>query len=182
MSSPSFDSLAETQHGQVSGAGMTTCSRGRCSGNGFRVGRLRSKDLTAGRFACSAASSSSLASASAFALELQSIELPRRALGASSVNRPPQLFDLKIKMRARPCASSATGRDGARLAVPALSAHRFQSSRLYCGIYFVESISIQFGGLVRQRSREISNGFRPRCDVRSAIVRDVPARIPVAGT
>ena len=29
MSSPSFDSLAEPQHRQVSGAGMTTRSRGR---------------------------------------------------------------------------------------------------------------------------------------------------------
>lgn len=31
-SSPSFASLAEPQHGQVDGAAMTTCSRGRCSG------------------------------------------------------------------------------------------------------------------------------------------------------
>ena len=45
VSSRSFDSLAEPQHGQVSGAGMTTRSRDRCSGNGFRLGGLRSKDL-----------------------------------------------------------------------------------------------------------------------------------------
>lgn len=31
-SSPSFDSLAEPQQGQLSGAAITTCSRGRCSG------------------------------------------------------------------------------------------------------------------------------------------------------
>ena len=45
-SSPSFDSLAEPQHGQLAGAAITTRSRGRCSGNGFRTGRRRSNDLT----------------------------------------------------------------------------------------------------------------------------------------
>ena len=32
-------------------------------------------------------------------LKLQLVEQPRRALGARSVNRAPQLFDLKIEMR-----------------------------------------------------------------------------------
>ncbi|TCU02291.1 hypothetical protein EV132_1622 [Rhizobium sullae] len=46
MSSPSFDSLPEPQQGQLAGAAITTRSRGRCSGNGLRDGRLRSKALT----------------------------------------------------------------------------------------------------------------------------------------
>jgi hypothetical protein len=41
MSSPSFDSFAEPQQGQDAGAGITTRSRGRCSGKGLRDGRLR---------------------------------------------------------------------------------------------------------------------------------------------
>ena len=52
MSSPSFDSLAEPQQGQFVGAAMTTRSRGRCSGNGFRDGRLRSKALTVEALGC----------------------------------------------------------------------------------------------------------------------------------
>lgn len=39
--SPSLHSLSEPQHGQVAGAGTTTRSRGRCSGKGWRDGRLR---------------------------------------------------------------------------------------------------------------------------------------------
>ena len=64
-SSPSFDSFFEPQHGQLSGAGLTTRSRGGCAGNGFRAGRLGSKDLTTvERVERSAASSSSVAEAS----------------------------------------------------------------------------------------------------------------------
>jgi len=65
-SSPSFDSFAEPQQGQFSGAAITTRSRGRCSGNGLREGRLRSNDLTVSvrAAAFSAASSSSVAAAS----------------------------------------------------------------------------------------------------------------------
>src|SRR4051812_43014292 len=44
-SSPSFDSLADPQQGQVCGAAMTTRSRD-------RYGRLRSNDLTASVDAC----------------------------------------------------------------------------------------------------------------------------------
>ena len=32
-------------------------------------------------------------------LKLQLVEQPRRALGARSVNRAPQIFDLEIEMR-----------------------------------------------------------------------------------
>src|SRR5437899_11803522 len=46
MSSPSFDSFEEPQQGQLPGSATTTRSRGRCSGNGLRDGRLRWKDLT----------------------------------------------------------------------------------------------------------------------------------------
>jgi len=52
MSSPSFDSFADPQQGQLSGAAMTMRSRGRCSGNGLREGRLRSNDLTVRAAAC----------------------------------------------------------------------------------------------------------------------------------
>jgi hypothetical protein len=45
-SSPSFDSFVEPQQGQLSGAAITTRSRGRCPGKGFRAGRLRSKEWT----------------------------------------------------------------------------------------------------------------------------------------
>ena len=45
-SSPSFDSLAAPQHGQLSGTAITTHSRGRCAESDFRLGRFRSKDLT----------------------------------------------------------------------------------------------------------------------------------------
>src|ERR1700746_2036717 len=44
MSSPNFVSFLDPQHGQVSGAVITTRSRGRCSENGLREGRLRLKD------------------------------------------------------------------------------------------------------------------------------------------
>jgi hypothetical protein len=44
MSSPSFDSRCEPQQGQQAGAGITTRSRGRWSGNGLRDGRLRWND------------------------------------------------------------------------------------------------------------------------------------------
>ena len=65
-SSPSFESFVDPQHGQFVGAAITTRSRGKCSGNGFRAGRLRSKDLTKVEGAeRSAANSSSVASASA---------------------------------------------------------------------------------------------------------------------
>ena len=66
MSSPSFDSFVEPQQGQLSGAAMTTRSRGRCSGNGLRDGRLRWNDCTVcvRAAAFSAASSSSVAAAS----------------------------------------------------------------------------------------------------------------------
>jgi hypothetical protein len=41
-----LDKRVEPQQGQLSGAAMTTRSRGKCAGKGLRAGRLRSKDLT----------------------------------------------------------------------------------------------------------------------------------------
>ena len=66
ISSPNFDSLCEPQQGQFSGAVMTMRSRGKCPGNGFFDGRLRSNELTVcvRAAARSAASSSSVADAS----------------------------------------------------------------------------------------------------------------------
>src|ERR1700677_1520980 len=46
ISSPSFDSFDDRPQGQLSGAAITTRSRGKWSGNGLRDGRLRLKDLT----------------------------------------------------------------------------------------------------------------------------------------
>jgi hypothetical protein len=67
-SSPSFDSFVEPQQGQLCGAVITIRSRGRCSGNGFRAGRLRSKVLTTvDDEERSASNSSSVAFASASA-------------------------------------------------------------------------------------------------------------------
>jgi hypothetical protein len=66
ISSPSFESFVDPQHGQLSGAAITTRSRGRWSGNGLRAGRLRWNDFTVCVLAAafSAASSSSVAVAS----------------------------------------------------------------------------------------------------------------------
>ena len=50
-------------------------------------------------------------------LKLQLVEQPRRAPGARSVNRAPQLFDLKIEMpdQRATLRQFSDGRDGARL-------------------------------------------------------------------
>src|ERR687893_1972467 len=48
ISSPSFDSLADPQHGQHSGARMTTRSRGRWAGKGLREGDRRWTGPSAG--------------------------------------------------------------------------------------------------------------------------------------
>ena len=65
-SSPRLHSRLPPRVGQEHGAGTTTRSRGRCSGNGFLAGRLRSKAVTVAVFsaATSAAKSSTAASAS----------------------------------------------------------------------------------------------------------------------
>ena len=62
-SSPSLRSRALPQHRQVLGAGSTLRSRGRCSGKGWRAGRLRVKGTTfvVRAAACSAAISSAVA-------------------------------------------------------------------------------------------------------------------------
>src|SRR6266436_710748 len=98
MSSPSFDSFADPQQGQLSGAAMTTRSRGKWSGNGLREGRLRSNDLTVcvRAAAFSAASSSSVAAASKSSFHL--LQQPSLALRAAAVKRPAKLFDLKLEM------------------------------------------------------------------------------------
>src|SRR4051812_26652082 len=64
--SPNLHSLAEPQQGQIVGAGTTTRSRGRWSGNGLCDDLLRENAATLVVFAaaCSAANSSSLAVAS----------------------------------------------------------------------------------------------------------------------
>jgi hypothetical protein len=86
MSSPSFDSRSEPQHGQLAGAATTMRSRGKWSGNGWRDGRLRWNDwmvcdLNA---ACSAASSSSVAVASSSS-SCSSICSSRRAVRSERV-------------------------------------------------------------------------------------------------
>jgi hypothetical protein len=84
MSSPSFDNLFESLHGQAVGAGITTRSRGRRSGNGFRVGQRRANSATWLDSAVrSAVSASSVAATYA---------------SSSSVQRPLPLFDHKLEM------------------------------------------------------------------------------------
>jgi hypothetical protein len=63
MSSPNLRSRGLPQHWQTLGPGSTTRSRGRCSGKGWRAGRLRVKATTLVVLvtACSAATSSSVA-------------------------------------------------------------------------------------------------------------------------
>src|SRR3954449_10651116 len=46
MSSPSLRNRGLAQHRQVVGPGSTTRARGRCSGKGWRAGRLRVKATT----------------------------------------------------------------------------------------------------------------------------------------
>jgi hypothetical protein len=69
VTSPSFDSFTEPQHGQLVGAGTTTRSRGRCSGKGLRTGWRRKVGAgsDAWRAVASAAISSSVAAASSSA-------------------------------------------------------------------------------------------------------------------
>ena len=101
MSSPSFDSCAEPQQGQLSGAAITTRSRGRCSGNGLRDGRLRSNDLTVcvrrrgllGRQLVLGRRRLEL-----LELKLHLLEQPRLALRARAVELAPQLLDLELQM------------------------------------------------------------------------------------
>jgi hypothetical protein len=77
--------LAATLDGFVA---ITTRSRGKCSGNGFRAGRLRSKDLTTVEGAVrSAASSSSVASASASSNCISSWSMSR-SLRSERAHRP----------------------------------------------------------------------------------------------
>ena len=75
---PSLHSFVEPQHGQLVAAAITTGSRGKCSGNGFRAGRLRSKDLTTVEgTARSIASSLSVASASSSSNCISSCSMSR---------------------------------------------------------------------------------------------------------
>ena len=87
MVSPSLLSLPP-QHGHSVGLGSTTRSRGRCSGNGARIGLRRVKawtvvasvvvvaDASSAAEACSSSSSSSIWSSS---LRLRSDEAPKRS-------------------------------------------------------------------------------------------------------
>ena len=104
MSSPSFDSLAEPQQGQLCGAGdhhaltrqmireRFSSRRPLAREGSDRDGGLRmfgGIELIFGRVGLCL-----------LELKLQLVEQPRRALGARSVNRAPcSFFDLKIEMR-----------------------------------------------------------------------------------
>ena len=96
-SSPSFESFVEPQQGQLCGAAITTRSRGKCSGNGLRAGRLRSKHLTTVEVAVRSAASSLLdrVGLDVLQLHLQLIEKPLLTFRAHAIKRAPQLFDLK---------------------------------------------------------------------------------------
>ena len=100
-SSPSFDSFVEPQQGQLCGAAITTRSRGRCSGNGFRAGRLRSKDLTMVEGAAAFRRQLVLGRVGlgVLQLHLQLVEKPLLAFRAHAIERAPKLFDLQPQSR-----------------------------------------------------------------------------------
>jgi hypothetical protein len=79
MVSPSFRSLLPPQHWQVVGPGTTTRSRGSCSGNGLRAGRLR---VNAATFVVFAAAFSAAISSSVAELSRQLFHRPQRPLQA----------------------------------------------------------------------------------------------------
>ena len=86
--------------GQAVGPGTTTRSRGRCSGNGLRAGRLRVKAATLVVLATafSAASSSSVAEAlQLLELQLQLIEQAGAAFGALAEAIAVELLDLQLR-------------------------------------------------------------------------------------
>ena len=99
-SSPSFDSLVDPQQGQVCGAAMTTRSRGRCSGNGWREGRWRSNASNRLRrcLLCAASSSSVAAALEIFELQLHLLQEPRLAFRAAAVEFPAQLLDRELEV------------------------------------------------------------------------------------
>src|SRR5690606_27372119 len=99
-SSPSFDNRAPPHAGQAQGAGITTRSRGRCSGKALRAGRLRSNAATPVVFAAAAwaASSSSLALASSSSSCSSSWSSSRR-LRAGAVLLAPELGDEQLQVR-----------------------------------------------------------------------------------
>src|SRR6516164_3805384 len=92
MSSPSLASLPP-QHGQAVGAGITTRSRGRCSGKGARTGFLRVKLVTivpASADLALAANSFAGARLQLLELQLELIEELGAALGRWSEALAPQ--------------------------------------------------------------------------------------------
>ena len=112
-SSPSFESFVDPQHGQSVGAAITTRSRGKCSGIGFRAGRLRSKDFTKvegpsvrGQLVLGRVCLGVLH------LHLQLVDEPLLAFRARAVERAPQLFDLQLQPR-----DQRLGAGGGRLSV-----------------------------------------------------------------
>lgn len=101
ISSPSFDSLAEPQHGQEVDAGTTTRSRGRCAGNGFFAGRWRSKAhhrLRPGRGFLGRQLVLGGRRLQIVQLHLELVEQPRLPLRAAAVELTPQLLDLQRQM------------------------------------------------------------------------------------
>ena len=81
---------------------MTTRSRGRCSGNGLRDGRLRSNGFDRGGIAAAMLGRQFVLGwrrLQLLELKLHLFEQPRLALGAAAVEVAPELLDLQLQPR-----------------------------------------------------------------------------------
>ena len=100
MSSPSLRNRVLPQHKHAAGPGSTTRARGRCSGNGWRAGRLR-KATTFVVLATALGGDLVLARRTLEFLERQLylVEQPNCALRVLAIELPGQLCDLQSLMR-----------------------------------------------------------------------------------
>ena len=102
-SSPSLRSASPPQQLQAVGPGTTTRSRGRCSGNGLRAGRLRMKAATTcrgpGRGLLGLKLILGGCGLQLLQLQFHLVEQARRPLRARAVDLAPELLDLQLQMR-----------------------------------------------------------------------------------
>ena len=182
--SPSLRSRVPPQQGQVVGAGTTTRSRGRCSGNGLRAGRLRVKAATVVVLAaaCSAAISSSVAVAlQLLELQLHLVEQPRRALRARAVELPLELLDLELLVRDHRRIVGGLGAGQRQLGLdtrgPIALGRQCRSQRLDVGRR-IHGRGNHRPPCARSQKALLSRAFRPECVNRVTPV-DPVERLPM---
>ena len=98
-SSPSFERRSPPQAGQEQGAGTTTRSRGRCSGNGFLCGPLALEGRDRGGLCCRFLGDQIIlgcVSLELFELQLHLIEQAAAAFGTGAILLALQLCDLQL--------------------------------------------------------------------------------------